>query len=301
MLIECPVRTAEEAEILLDSGADILYGAPAGDFFGDEFQVVSRRPWPECNILSLRELIAIIQLTRKKRKKFYLAFNEHFYRNDQLNKIASFLKKNTYVHSVIAADLGLILMLRKELPRLKIILSVGTHIFNSAALRFYAGLGVEEVVFPREIIFSELKVIKRQFPEVKFSYIIKNDDCPNIDGMCSYSHGLYDVSGPCTDLFHITCHNTASGSDTYINDYNFRSRQNCKACRLQELAASIDVVKIAGRGASLRILRKDLSFIVFCRSVLRKSQAEYLVAVKEKFLAVYGQDCFFCQYASLSE
>jgi hypothetical protein len=68
MLIECPVRTAEEAEVLLDSGADILYGAPAGDFFGDEFQVVSRRPWPEFNILSLRELKEINKITIKKRK-----------------------------------------------------------------------------------------------------------------------------------------------------------------------------------------------------------------------------------------
>ncbi len=187
------------------------------------------------------------------------------------------------------------------MPRLKIVASVGAHIFNSAALRFYADLGVEEVVFPREIISSELKIIRKKIPGMKFSYIIKNDDCPNIDGMCSYSHGLYDVSGPCTDLFQITSHNAASGSATYINDYNFRSRQNCKACRLQELAAIIDIVKIAGRGASLRILRKDLSFIVFCRSVLKRSKTEYLEAVREKFLAIYGQDCVFCQYASLSE
>lgn len=296
MKIEVPVRSSSEARALLKAGADILYGALPPEFFSSNLVSISRRPGRECNILSLRELKEICLLIKEQNKQFYFALNEHFYNKDQLACIVDFFKINKHLKNAIVADLGLILLLRHELPKLNIIASVGTHIFNSASLSFYLESGISEVVLPREISAPELKVLKEHAPQVKFSYIIKNDDCPNIDGLCNYSHGIYDISGPCTDLYNIVCRDKNTEEKVAINDYNFRSRQNCKVCQLKDFAAAgLDIAKIAGRGSSLKMLIKDTIFIKSCFKLIKVNQKDYVEQVKKKYLEIYQQDCFFCE------
>jgi len=165
-------------------------------------------------------------------------------------------------------------------------------------LQFYVDLGVKEIVLPRELTAQEIAALQQGQPGINFSYIVKNDDCPNIDGVCSYSHGLYDVSGPCTDLYNIICKSIEPSADETkkITDYNFRTRQKCKACQLQDLAAAgLKIVKIAGRGASASVLGRDVTFIKSCVKMLKKDMASYSLAARKKYSELYGRECLYCQ------
>ncbi len=300
MKIEVPVRGYREAVELLAAGADILYGALAPQFYSNAAGAVSRRAWQECNIFSLQDLKAICQLVKEKNKKFYLALNEHFYNEEQLQGISAFLKINKFIKNIIIADLGLVLFLRKNFPKLNIIASVGTHVFNSAAVSFYENLGVKEIVLPREITAEEVVLLKNSAAQISFSYIIKNDDCPNIDGLCAYSHGIYDGSGPCTDLYNIVCKDRISEDVVEINDYNFRSRQNCKVCQLKSFAqAGLDIVKIAGRGSSLKKLVQDIDFLKQAIGFLKYPEQQFLFSLKNAYRKSYNCECLVnCQDGS---
>lgn len=299
MKIECPVINREQAQDLLQAGADILYASIAPNLLSPSSIVpISRRPWNNCNIQTMFELKQICTFIEQKKKKFYLCLNEHYYPQDIIESIIVFLKNNDYIKNIIVSELGLILAIREVLPEINIIASVGTNIFNLESFDFYSQLGLKEITLPRELETNNIKKFHKKSPKINLSCLIKNDDCPNIDGLCNYSHGFYDPAGACVDLYNISILSKEPGTKGIVNridNYNYLTRQNCRLCQLKALKnAGVNIIKIAGRGASTNYLIKNIKIVKWALKNINLSLVQYTQAIQEKYFEIFKVKCALC-------
>ena len=65
------------------------------------------------------------------------------------------------VDAIIAADLGVIALIREILPDMPIHASTQTSIVSAAAAEQYLKLGCSRVVLARELTMNEIKAIRR--------------------------------------------------------------------------------------------------------------------------------------------
>lgn len=292
MLIEAPVVQAESASQLILAGADILYaGLSPKLLFDNELTISSRRPWPQCNIDSLTDLQKIIDIVLTHKKQIYLALNEHFYSAVEAEKILKFIKQFKDISGVILADINLIIEIKNNFPDLKIIGSVGAHVFNSYSAKFFYNLGIQELILPRQLNFQEIKSIIAGFPSLKYGYIIKNDDCPNIDGLCNFSHGVFGESSPCASLQNFR-NLSQNINNEQFSGYQQRLRNACSICNVKNLAAAgVEIFKIAGRGKPTGDLIQDILFIKKSLANLDLTEDDYKKNNQALYKNIYKQDC----------
>jgi len=91
---------------------------------------------------------------------------------------------------VIVADLGLLLTLHREGFRIPIHVSTGGTTFNHHTARFYQELGASRVVIPRHHNLDEIRRLVARIPFMETEVFIFNSGCKNIDGFCTFHHGV---------------------------------------------------------------------------------------------------------------
>lgn len=198
MRILSPVRNAEEVKAVSEAGADEVYcGFLPADWKGVYSNVASpnRREWKSANILGQASLEAVLQQAHQSGVRVFLALNA-LYTKEQypllLRQIDVFEKLKP--DALIVADTGLLSFLRKKHPHIEIHVSTGGTVFNAAAALFYRDLGVKRIVFPRHIRIEEAARIVQQCPGVEFEMFVLNSGCKNIDGFCTFQHGIQELT-----------------------------------------------------------------------------------------------------------
>lgn len=302
MLINCPLKDKSEVMPLVEAGADMFYaGLNPEIIFGAKEGVSNRRPWKFANFSSLENFREAAEIIHKHNKKICLALNEHFYSREQREKIIEFVSSNKSIDSFFIADIGLIVELKKKFPEISITASTCTHIQNKNAVEFYANLGVSEIILPRHLNIPEINGIVKAFPKIKFECFIKNQDCANIDGMCSYSHGVFDsekICNPCTMLSNFRVLSDSADENAKHNimerlkAYNEIMFNACGACSIQELAeAGVNAVKIVGRSLPPESKIKDIRFVKKAISMISLPKNEYAENIMSCYGETYGHDC----------
>lgn len=319
MKILSPVDNLEEVDTIIDAGADELYcGVLTSDWHNRYIGgAINRRPGGGSNFTSFNELKGCVKIAHAKNVPVYLTLNEHYYTFEQYPFIYEFLNRamETGIDAFIVADLAILLTLRERYPDVRVIISTGGNTLNSETVGFYQELGASRIILSRHLTIGEIIDIRSQAKDIELEVFILNSRCPNIDGLCTFHHGLADRSlsllyqNACCLPYEISAI-TRKGDQpkniswerqhvwemVHIDDYP------CGACALYEFdEIGITSVKIVGRGNSTVRKMADLNFLRGLMNILeheKPSKVTFRRLAQKKYGDIYQRPCriYMCYY-----
>lgn len=290
MKIVCPMNPAMQDYI------DDLAARGADEFFLGHMnrlrhagEVMSRRKGAHQNFPSLSSLKGVIRRIHDAGRQVHVAINEHFYPLQYQEAILHDAQAALAlgVDGFIISDINLIIQIAEFKPRPLMIASTGAHIMNSEAVDFFRALGVRRVILPRHLTPQEIRGLVLANQDMAFEIFVKNEDCPNIDGFCSYMHGTIDNCA-----FDLACGRLEIG-----DDMQRRQGPDTHACGTCSLHALRDLqglyLKIVGRHQLIDMTRKDVSYIRTCLDHLAACDTAeaYAARCRETHLDIYNRPC----------
>ncbi len=194
---------------------------------------------------TLSQLKALLDLAKENNTRIYITLNT-LIKNSELPELFDILYtlEKMQVDAVIIQDLGVIHLISKYFPRLKMHASTQMAIHNSQGADFCRKIGLQRVILARELTFSELSELKKQ-TSIDLEIFIHGSLCYSFSGMCLFSSFLGGMSAnrgncrqPCRRKYQ-------HGKDS---SYLFNLKDNLQAPLINKLARlGISSLKIEGR------------------------------------------------------
>jgi putative protease len=314
MRIISPVDNFQEAGLLLEAGADELYGGyiPAGWNDYSLSASLNQRTFSAAQIASEKELAEIIALVHGYERTFALTLNAPFYTNEQLPLLIEYLDRMVIlgIDSLILADPGLLRLLKKRHGHLEYHASTLAHLTNSGAVRFMAEQGIQRVVLPRHLGVSDMTSIIQQAPGVLCDAFLLVGKCPNSEGLCTFHHSSPEKIWPCEVPYEINP--LAGGASSQLqqaiqkqNSWSETNRRHgCGLCAIPALQkAGVHGLKLVGRGApaaqKVRNVTLTREFLDLAGSItdFAKYRQKAMAAHRERFGAVCHQNvCYYPEF-----
>lgn len=248
-----PAGDLERLRAAVDFGADAVY--LAGRRFG--MRAAAKN-------FGSDDLKAGVEYAHKNGAKVYVTCNTVPH-NDDIKEIPAFLEEISQAgaDAVIASDLGVIRLIKKYAPELKLHVSVQAGIVNFESARFFYDLGASRIVLARELSLEEIAGIRAKTPkELELEAFVHGAMCVSFSARCLLSNYMTgrdanagDCAQPCRWSYalmeekrpgqYFPVEETAEG--TYILNAN----DLCMAEHLDKLAdAGVNSIKIEGRAKS---------------------------------------------------
>lgn len=333
-----PVSRCDEVEDVIAAGADELYcGILLDDWIKGYTVSASLNRRQEDNTIlgtsphfkSFEELKESVEIANSHSVPVILTLNEHYYSKDQYPYLFSYVDKvlEAGVDAFIIGDVAFILSLRERGIPTDIHISTAGTAFNSETVRFYQELGASRVILPRHLTIEEIESIASEVSDVELEAFILNSRCANIDGFCSFQHGLADLFpdekvkeqylNACMLSYEVSVYPDAKvESDSDIKEKISWERQSiwsalhiddrpCGACALFEFSKiGLHGVKIVGRQNAKSKKIKDVTFIRTLIDFLSKenpSKEEFRKFSRRLYQETYEWPCliFKCYYPSV--
>ena len=148
----CPAGTFEKMKIAFNYGADAVY------FAGKKFGLRAF-----AGNFSDDELKQACEYAHSLGKKIYVTLNILAHEDD-FEGLEDYVKylDSIKVDAVIVSDVGIIDLIRTNVPNLDVHVSTQANVLNSNAIKFYAKMGVKRIVLARELSLKEIKQIIAQ-------------------------------------------------------------------------------------------------------------------------------------------
>lgn len=181
-----PAGNFEKMEAAIRYGADAVY--LAGRAFGMR---------AAADNFSVSELFEAVDYAHARGKKVYLTVNTMPH-EDEYAALCDFLRelRGCAINAMIAADLGVITLIREILPDMEIHISTQASIVSSAAARAYVALGAKRVVLARELTLDEIRAIRAGLdPEIELEAFIHGSMCVSYSGRCLLANALNGRDG----------------------------------------------------------------------------------------------------------
>ncbi len=197
MKILAPVNKPREVEPLIAAGAQELYCGVLSSSWKKRYTNVAspnRREWRTSNLNSYQELKEVVTLAHSQDIPVILTLNA-FYTKPQFPVLVRQLEEGlkTGVDALIVADLGLILYIKERGIKIPLHISTGGTTFNSRTTKFYRELGASRIILPRHFSVPEIVEIVQRAKGIEMESFILNRGCKNIDGFCTFQHGVNEV------------------------------------------------------------------------------------------------------------
>jgi len=328
MKILSPLDSPSEVEPLIEAGAGEFYCGVLEESWYDPYPVISinRRPAGKGHMRNFAELAEAVALAHRDNIPVFFTINEHYYTKQQLPLVKDYIAqaRDAGVDAFIIADYGLLHLLRELSGSTGIHISTGGTVFNWRAARFYGELGADRITLPRHLTLDEMKKLVRHIPGLETTVFVFNSRCINIDGFCTFQHGLSGKATPAFfrnacmlpyDISSIPLRENAT-EDAAGDLSQLISRQRvwekvhlddypCAACALYELKEmKITSVKIVGRGNTTARKTTDVTFF---RTLLdrlagsRPAKKEFREYARSLYNSTYRRPCrpFMCHYPSV--
>jgi len=283
--IHCPLRGLDEADALVQAGADSFYAGIDPDAGpGKAGSFLSRRHMPNENFPSIREFLEAAARAHVAGRTVHLALNAPLYSASSWDVglgIADAVVGRPGVAGIIVADPGMLVALHRRFPECPLTASTVMGLTNEAAVARFKTLGIRRVVVPRSLAIPEVAQMVRAHPDIAFECFVLNDRCPNIDAVCGFVHGFagvrfdYQVSiCRCTVYGEKGAGDASEGtraSGGFGENLVFE-REACGACAIPRLReAGVEHLKIVGRSRPLADKVKAVRFIHAARELLASS------------------------------
>jgi len=265
----------------------------------------------------IKELKKAVDRSQAYNVPLFFTVNEHYYIEEQLPLVKDYIQKavDAGVRGLIISDYGLMAALPELSAQVDIHISTGGTVFNWRTASFYREMGASRITFPRHLTLKEIKEIVKHQSGLETTAFIFNSRCINVDGFCTFQHGLADQSfkllyeNACMLPYDIS---VATGDEIEEEQISWR-RQHiwqtvhvddypCGACALHELnEMAITSVKIVGRGNPTA---RKITDVVFIRSLLdfleseKPTRERFYGVARELYQKTYNRPCrvFMCYF-----
>ena len=180
----------------------ILYGADAVYLGGDGLNLRAG-----AGGFSRPELEAGLALAREAGVKVYYTLNV-YPRESMMAQVRDCIEMLGLLRpdGIIAADPGVIRMLRRELPEVPVHVSTQANTSNSESVRFWRECGAKRVNVARELRSQELlemlAVARKQMPNMELEVFVHGAMCMAVSGRCYLSALLNDRPGNLGECSH---------------------------------------------------------------------------------------------------
>lgn len=173
MEILAPAGSLQQAIDAIDAGCDAVYGG--------------LKRWNARNRalnFTLEDYVAALQKCHQKSCKFYLTINT-LLRDQELQDVLDLFHDHAFPHpdAVIVADLGLLISLRREFPRLIIHVSTQFGAYTAADLCLLKEMAADRVILPRELKVSEIDNCCKA-TKAEIEVFIYGSQCISFSGQC---------------------------------------------------------------------------------------------------------------------
>ena len=314
MRIISPVDNLQEAGLLLEAGADELYGGYLPVEW-DSYSLaasLNQRTFSAAQVASEQELAAIIDMAHAHGRTFALTLNAPFYTDAQLPMLTDYIDRMVAlgIDSLILADVGVLRLVKKRHPAIEYHGSTLAHLTNAGSVRFMADQGMKRVVLPRHLTVSDMAAVIQEVPDVLFDAFLLVGKCPNTEGLCTFHHSNADKIWPCEIPYEIAPLTSAPSERLQLAMQKQKSwsetnrRHGCGLCAIPHLQkAGVHGLKLVGRGAPAA---QKVRNVALAKEFLRLAESaadfsEYrrkaMAAHKERFGAACHQNvCYYPEF-----
>ncbi len=249
----------------------ILYGADAVYLAWDDFGMRAA-----ADNFSLEELYEAVKYAHERGVRVNLTLNTMPH-TDEYPKLTEFVKSlsGAGIDAVIAADLGVMALVREHLPKTEIHVSTQMSTVSAATCREWYRLGAKRVVLARELTLNEIREIRANIPpELELEAFIHGSMCISYSGRCllsqhfvgrdanrgrcaqpcrwNMSYAPSEIAGEGVSAYEVTEEkrpdNRVPVIETERGTFFLSSKDTCMIEHIPELIESgIDSFKIEGR------------------------------------------------------
>ncbi len=335
-----PLCSPDEVEPLARAGADDFYcGVLPSDWRENYSVAASLNRRQEDNpvicttphMKTFEDLEKTVKIAHKHNTNIILTLNEHYYDQGQYPYLMKYIEKalQADVDAFIVGDVGIILTLREIDPDIAIHISTAGTAFNSETVHFYRDLGATRVILPRHLSLEEIKDLARNVQDIELEAFILNSRCANVDGLCTFQHGLADFmpekerkrdyENACMMLYNISADVRGCAedeADKLLREKVSWERQHfwsamhiderpCGVCALYEFEEmGLAGVKIVGRQNTSEKKINDTAFIRHLLNYLYKEnpgKRQFRQYAQKLYTEQYDRPCivFKCYYPSV--
>ena len=328
MKILSPLDSVEEVEQLAAAGTDEFYCGLLEEEWYAKYPVISinRRPAGKGHFRRFDDLKEAVSLSHDLGRKVFFTVNEHYYTLEQIPLVMKYIDGALAagIDALIVTDYGLMAYLQEKHYKIPLHMSTGGTVFNWRSAAFYKELGAERITFPRHLTIKEIQEIISAMPAMETTLFILNSRCINVDGFCTFQHGLarkeifpmfrnacmlpYDVEAVEVDEdgeLRAVSPSAPAVQRQKIWETIHVDDHPCGACALHEFnTMGITSLKIVGRGNPLERKIKDVSFLktlVDCLHHAKPSKKEFRETARELYAQTYSRTCrmHMCYYPSV--
>lgn len=275
MELLAPAGNIENFFAALDAGADAVYvGAP-----GFNARNLARD-------LRLEEVGAMIAYCHEHDKRLYVAANSLLLEKELPEVIEALgVLEMLQPDALIVQDLGLINLIRRFFPNLKMHASTLMAAHNLQGVELFSKLGCERVVLARELTLAEIQAISAR-SKVELEVFVHGAMCFSYSGLCLFSSYLGGKSGlrgrcvqPCRRSYSAQSSGRKGTKGGGKGNYLFSMNDLDGLEILRELRdAGVSSFKIEGRLRSAHYVEKVVGAY---RLVLDAKPSEYEDALEE--------------------
>lgn len=320
MKITSPINKLEEVEPLIKAGANEFYlgylnsetkGGKASD-------LLNRRSYLSASVNSRDELERIVAKSHKYAVPVFVTFNEHSYSEQQKPRILRLLKDviTAEADGVIVGDPGLMLFIKKQKLKIRLICSVAGGVFNSATSDFYKSLGATRIILPRWLKVEEIKALINKSPHVEYEAFILNARCHFSDCYCNLFHPTKSNDFFCKNINSLKVLNLSGEELTnpqlnqHLAEYKqwnrfcpgskYANKEHCGLCAIPYLKSSgVTSLKIVGRSRPTDEKIKNVLILRECLQLAEKNSAKKYQIITRKLV---GENCgrpYSCYYPDI--
>ena len=199
-----PLSRIDEVEPLIEAGADEFYCGVLPSEWREKYTVaacLNRRQEDNKfintspHMSSFAELEEAVRRSHARNIPVVLTINEHYYSREQYPYLREYIEQalKIGIDAFIIGDLGLLFTLQEMGSPARIHISTAGTAFNAETVHFYRDLGAARVILPRHLSLEEIGAIAQKVSGVELETFILNSRCANVDGLCTFQHGLADL------------------------------------------------------------------------------------------------------------
>lgn len=189
--ILAPAGNMERLEYALAYGADAVY------IGGRDYSLRAK-----AGNFTVEDIKKATDIAHAAGRKLYVTMNI-FARNTDFIAMEAYVRElaRARVDAVIVADPGVMGVIRKTAPQLRVHVSTQANITNTGAARFWGSTGAARVVLARELSVTEIAEIARE-SGVETEIFVHGAMCIAYSGRCLMSKFLADRDGNRGDCAH---------------------------------------------------------------------------------------------------
>ena len=199
-----PVSCFDEVEDVIAAGADELYCGVLLEDWRNRYTVaasLNRRQEDNPTLgtsphfKNFEDLEKSTKVAHSHGVPVILTLNEHYYSQGQYPHLLSYVDKarEAGVDAFIIGDSAFMVSIRERGMEVPFHVSTAGTVFNSETAKFYQELGASRIILPRHLTMEEIASIASEVPDIELEAFILNSRCGNIDGLCTFQHGLADL------------------------------------------------------------------------------------------------------------